>query len=372
MKFAENKKILLIAVFCMTLTVLLSTGVFRLAGSTNIVGLCVSMLLPCEEKGESSHFITLDAKNGIAEMLSINKDENSSENAVKINSLAFVPDDISLLMKEAEKTFQDSEKGGVIVDKTYGRESATQSEGNILVKNTTGRSLDISEVLKEKPALSKAKENEVSVLIFHTHTTECYQTLDKGEYLKSFSPRNNDDSQNMIRVGEEIAAQLKKQGIGVIHDTEIYDTKYSGAYDRSGEAVDRYLEKYPSIQVVIDVHRDAIQTSETTKVKPVTTINGKKAAQIMTITGCEGGDVTGFPHWEYNLNFALNLQKTAEEMYPTLMRPVFFCNRKYNMYKSKCSVLLEMGSDGNTLDEAAYSGRLIGDVLGVMLNKYLK
>ncbi len=372
MKFAENKKILLISAFCMALTVLMSTGVFKLAGSTNIVGLCVSLLLPSEKSSESSQFISLSAKNAITEMMSTNKDENNSENAVKINSLAYVPDDIGLLMKEAEKTFQGSEKGGTIVGKTYGKESATQSEENILVKNTTGRSLDISEVLKGKPALSKAKEGEVSVLIFHTHTTESYQTLDKSEYLKSFSPRNDDKNRNMVRVGEEIASQLKKQGIGVIHDTEIYDTKYSGAYDRSGKAVDSYLEKYPSIQVVIDVHRDAIQTSETTKIKPVTTINGKKAAQIMTITGCEGGDVTDFPDWEYNLNFALNLQKTAEEMYPTLMRPLFFCNRKYNMYKSKCSVLLEMGSDGNTLDEATYSGRLIGDVLGVMLNKYLK
>lgn len=372
MKISENKKILLISVFCIALTVLMSTGVFRLAGSTNIVGLCVSMLLPCEGKGETSQLITLATKNAVTDFLSINRSEKSSENAVKINSLAFVPDDIALLMREAEKAFQDAEKGGVVVEKTYGKESATQSEGDILVKNTTGRSLDIREVLKNEPALTKAEENEVSVLIFHTHTTECYQILDRNEYLKSFSPRNNDENQNMIRVGEEIVSQLKKHGIGVIHDTEIYDTKYSGAYDRSGEAVDRYLEKYPSIQVVIDVHRDAIQTSETTKVKPVTTINGKKAAQIMTITGCEGGNVTDFPDWECNLNFALNLQKTAEEMYPTLMRPLFFCNRKYNMYKSKCSVLLEMGSDGNTLDEATYSGRLIGDALGVMLNKYLK
>lgn len=371
MKIGENKKTVLTLVLGIALSLVLTGGIFKLAGSADVVGTCVGLLLPSAENTDTVRDISLLAKKAITGALSSEKDENNSEKAVDVNSLAFVPEDIQSLMNEAEKTFSSAEKGGNIVSQTYGKSSATQSEGSILVKNTTGKSLDISAVLKEEPALEKAEDGEISVLIFHTHTTESYQILDSDKYLKSFSPRNEDKNQNMVRVGEEIASQLKEAGIGVIHDTEIYDTKYSGAYERSGEAVDRYLEKYPSIQVVIDVHRDAIQTSETTKVKPVTTINGKKAAQIMTITGCEGGDVTDFPDWEYNLRFALQLQKTAEEMYPTLMRPVFFCNRKYNMYKSKCSVLLEMGSDGNTLDEAAYSGRLIGDVLATMLNKYL-
>lgn len=89
----------------------------------------------------------------------------------------------------------------------------------------------------------------------------------------------------------------------------------------------------------------------------------------MIISGCEGGDITDFPDWEYNLRFALKIQKTAAKMYPGLMRPLFFCNRRYNMYKSHCSVLLEMGSDANTLDEAAYSGRLVGDVLAKLLQE---
>ncbi len=371
MKFDENKKTTAGLLVCFIVTFLIFGGVFRVAGAENIVGTCVRMLLPVSANNGTANTISLLAKKAITGSLSSENDENNSEKTVKINSLAYVPEDIKKLMNEAEKSFSTLEKGGKIVSQTYSKSSATQWEGNVLVKNTTGRELDISQVLKQKPCLEKQKKGEVSVLIFHTHTTESYQTLDEKEYLKSFTARNEDKSRNMVRVGEEIASRLEKAGIGVIHDKEIYDMKYSGAYERSGKAVDEYLEKYPSIQVVIDVHRDAIQTTETTKVKPVTTINGKKAAQIMTITGCEGGDITDFPNWEDNLTFALHLQKTAEEMYPTLMRPLFFCNRKYNMYKSKCSVLLEMGSDGNTLDEAAYSGRLIGDVLAKMLADYL-
>ncbi len=371
MKLRENKKTLFAIFTCLVFFFLLSAGLIKMVGSVNIIGTCVRFLLPISEVKIDIQDISLLAKKGINFSLSGKNDENENKSAVKINSLAYIPEDIEKTMKNAENTFDTSEKGGKIIAETYGKSSATDFAGDVFIKNTTGRSIDFAELLKEKPVLEKAGDGEISVLIFHTHTTESYQMLDKENYLKSFSPRNEDKTQNMVRVGEEIAYQLEKAGIGVIHDKEIYDRKYSGAYERSGEAVDRYLEKYPSIQVVIDVHRDAIQTSETTKVKPVTTINGKKAAQIMIISGCEGGNVTDFPDWKDNLKFALKLQKTAEEMYPSLMRPLFFCNRKYNMYKSKNSVLLEMGSDGNTLDEAAYSGRLIGDVLSEMLNEYL-
>ncbi len=365
MKIAGNKKTVITVSTCIVLSFLSFFSLFRLTGSEKIVEMCVSLLIPSATP-EST--LTLEAKKTLRSIFSSDSDKNNSESTVEINSLAYVPEDIQKLMS----SFSDSgEVGGKIVPVTYGSDSANTKSGNILVKNTTGRSLDIASELKQSPALIKAEENEISVLIFHTHTTECYQTTDSDTYSKNFSSRNEDENQNMIRVGEEIAAQLEKAGIGVVHDKEIHDRRYTGAYDRSGESIDRYLEKYPTIQVVLDVHRDAIQTSESTKVKPVTTIGGKKAAQIMIITGCESGDITDFPNWQDNLHFALQIQKTAEEMYPTLMRPLFFCNRKYNMYKSKCSVLLEMGSDGNTLDEAAYSGRLIGHVLGTMLNKYL-
>ena len=365
MKITGNKKTIIAVSTCIVISFLSLFSLFKLTGSKAVIEVCVSMLIPSDSMGSS---ITMSAKKALTSILKTNTDKNDSEDAVKVNSLAYVPEDIQSLM---DNFSSGNETGGKIVPVTYGSDSANTIAGNILVKNTTGRSLNIAEALKQKPSLTGAEEKEISVLIFHTHTTECYQTTDSDTYPKNFSSRNEDENQNMIRVGEEIAEQLKKAGIGVIHDKEIYDRRYTGAYERSGESVDRYLKKYPTIQVVLDVHRDAIQTSETTKVKPVTTISGKKAAQIMIITGCEGGDITDFPNWEDNLHFALQLQKTAEEMYPTLMRPLFFCNRKYNMYKSKCSVLLEMGSDGNTLDEAAYSGRLIGNVLGTMLNKYL-
>ncbi|MBP3330558.1 MAG: stage II sporulation protein P [Clostridia bacterium] len=368
MKIKELRKILLPFFVCFVFSFALFSGTVKIIGKTQFVSACVSLILPSGNATQSVKNISISARNAITSAQKAERDENDSEQTVKINTLAYTPKDIQAMIDKAEQSFDEKEMGGTIVPRTYGEDSATQKEGNVLVKNTTGRDLDISETLKLQPSLKKAEKGEISVLIFHTHTTESYQTLDRKTYLKNFSARSENENLNMVRVGKEIAEQLENAGIGVIHDTQIYDRSYSGAYERSGEAVDKYLEKYPTIQVVLDVHRDAIQTSETSKIKPVTNIKGKKAAQIMIITGCEGGSITDFPDWEKNLRFALRLQKTAEDMYPTLMRPLFFCNRKYNMYKSECSVLLEMGSDANTLDEAAYSGRLIGDVLAKIIN----
>ena len=175
----------------------------------------------------------------------------------------------------------------------------------------------------------------------------------------------------MIAVGNEIVKQLEAAGYTVIHDTELYDyPSYNGAYDRTAEMIDKYMEEYPTLEVLLDIHRDAIQYDSGTKVKPTAVINNKKAAQMMIISGCEEQNVSGFPDWKYNLRFALQIQKAVEDKYPGLMRPVFFCARKYNMHKSHNSLLIEMGTDANTIDEAKYSGSLLGDALVDVLDAH--
>lgn len=80
----------------------------------------------------------------------------------------------------------------------------------------------------------------------------------------------------MVRVGDELCAYLEKCGIGVVHDRTTHDKDYSGAYDHSRKTVARYLEKYPSIEITIDVHRDDITYDNKTKVKPTAKIKGKR------------------------------------------------------------------------------------------------
>ena len=174
----------------------------------------------------------------------------------------------------------------------------------------------------------------------------------------------------MVRVGETICEALNSRGIGCVHDTEIYDDTYEGAYARSREKVLAYLERYPSIRIVLDVHRDAIRLSDTVLCKPTAVIDGKKAAQVMIITGVEEGPVTDFPDWEQNLRFALALQQTAQDIHEGLMKPIYFCRRRYNMDVTPCSLLLEFGSDGNTLAEAVYAGMLFGDALAQFIEDH--
>ncbi|MBO5936482.1 MAG: stage II sporulation protein P [Clostridia bacterium] len=289
--------------------------------------------------------------------------EPTTEKAVSVTvsdseSFTDTPEDIKKIIAEREKTASKDKKDGTIYEKQYKNEGVTDSFGLVKVKNVNKTDIDIEQILGEKIDLSVSADKP-SVLIFHTHTTETYQILDRGFYETNFATRTKDSGQNMIRVGEEICREIEMAGYKVIHDKEIHDLSYNGAYAHSRKKVEEYLKKHPSIQIVLDIHRDAIQQSDGSKIKPTATINGKKAAQIMIISGCqeEGNPIENFPDWRYNLTFAVHLQNQLEKMYQGITRPLYFCPRKYNMNVSHCSLLVEVGSDANTLEEAVYTGR---------------
>lgn len=288
-----------------------------------------------------------------------------------IDALTKTPDDILALIEAAQAKSATDKKDGNIIRKQYAQNTVTKKIGNVLVRNntTTKQSLDLERILQDKPEITIDDKTKPTVLIFHTHTTESYEMLDRGWYAQDYITRSNSPDRNMVRVGKEIKQQLENAGYHVIHDTVIHDAKYTGAYAHSRKSVEEYLKKYPDIQIVLDVHRDAIEQDDGTRIKPVANILGKDAAQIMIISGCEEGKVKDFPNWQKNLTFALELQSVCEELYPGLMRPLYFCQRKYNMDLSPNNLLVEMGSCANTLEEAAYSGRLLGNALVKLLDR---
>lgn len=287
-------------------------------------------------------------------------------------ALNYTPDDIQALMDAEQAKIDALPVSGKIDEQTYTVNNATEVFGSVWAQNKTyEHDLDLEKVLNEPVDLTITDKSKPHILIFHTHTTESYMLLDRETYSDAYITRSDDPKRNMVRVGDEICDQLEKAGFAVIHDTNIYDSTYSGAYYRSEDQIDKYMEQYPEIQVILDIHRDAIKQSDGTMVAPTAVINGKKAAQIMIISGCQEKDITDFPDWEYNLRFAVQLQKYCQEMFPGLVRPLFFCAREYNMHKSRCSLLIEMGSDANTLDEAAYSGRMLGKALAALLENYV-
>lgn len=230
------------------------------------------------------------------------------------------------------------------------------------VKNNTGLDYDFDSALNSDMTFSVDSNGSAQVLIYHTHTSESYMDEDVDYFYESFYSRTQNNDYNVTAVGDAIADVLNKRGIKTMHDTTVHDSTYSGSYDRSAQTVESIMEHHTDIKVVIDIHRDAIGT-ETQKVKPVFTYDGKQGAQIMILSGCDTDGEMNFLTWENNLKFALKIQNKAEEMYPGITRPLNFGYFAYNEYICDGSLLIEIGTDANTIEEAEYSGELLGNVL---------
>ena len=299
----------------------------------------------------------------------------SAEDSKDYTDIQQTPSDIAKLMNKAKKTATKSKSKGKTSEEAYQGGGTIVSYGNLQIQTKIPKSFyspDIKALLNQGSDLTIYDKSKPTVLIYHSHKTEAYSLLDTGYYISS-DARSNNSARNMVRVGDDLTAYLEKQGFNVIHDRTIHDKDYTKSYDNSRATIEKYLEQYPSIEVTIDVHRDDITYSNKTKVKPTAKINGKKAARMMIISGCEYNRVKNFPDWEENLKFDLQVQNKVNELYPGLMRPILFSERKYNMYETHYSFLLEVGTDANTLDEACYSARLFGNALGQLLNeKYVK
>lgn len=244
---------------------------------------------------------------------------------------------------------------------------------NVWLRNYTKLPLSsIEQILETPSSLTVPSTDQPQVLIYHTHTTESYEEYDNKVYDTRNTWRDTDNTNNMAAVGDVLAEELRSLGISVIHDTTPHDyPTYNGAYDRSKKTVKDYLKEYPSIVATIDLHRDGIIQSDNTVLKPVVEIGGKKAAQLMIVAPCDDGSV-GVPNWKENLRFAAELQRTISDKAPDLCRPIFFCYRNYNLGLTNASLLFELGTNGNTLEEAKYTAQLIAEPLAETLRAHME
>lgn len=253
---------------------------------------------------------------------------------------------------------------------TQGSGAGYVQSGAATVRNCTALSgADVAaEMMQALPFTVEIGADAPQVLIMHTHTTETYEPAERSWCDPAFSARSTDLSVNMAAVGAEMAAQLNTAGICTLHDTTLHDyPSYNGSYARSNATVRSYLERYPTIKVVIDVHRDAIQRDDGARIKPVAMIDGMKSAQVMIICGA---DVNGnLPNFRQNLRFASRWQDKMESMFPGLTRPVLFDYRYYNQDLTTGSLLIEVGGHANTLEEAKYSGEMVGKALVKVLRE---
>lgn len=211
--------------------------------------------------------------------------------------------------------------------------------------------------------LKLKKSYKPQVLIYHTHGSETYRDSKRGK-----------KSDTVIGVGDTLTKKLKQKNIKVIHDRNIYDVKNgkeerSKAYNYAAEAIERNLKKYPSIQVVIDLHRDGV--SEKTKL--VTTQKGRKMAQIMFFNGMSrtatNGDIKYLknPNKRKNLAFSLQLQAQAVKKYPGFTRKIYVKGYRYNLHYRGRSLLVEVGAQNNTVSQAKASMSLLAELLDNVL-----
>jgi len=233
------------------------------------------------------------------------------------------------------------------------------------LNNRTSIALDLDALAAEGLELRLPADGP-QVLIFHTHSSEAYTPEGEDGYIESDPYRTEDRSKSVIRVGDELASRLEDWGISVLHDREIYDyPSYTGSYSRSGASVEQYLAQYPSIRVVIDLHRDALGEGETVY-KTKTEVAGENSAQVMLLAGT-GDNGLWHPNWRENLKLALYLQNAMDESAPGLARPIELVKERYNQYLSTGMLILEVGSTGNTLQEALTAIRLFADAAGPAL-----
>ena len=268
-------------------------------------------------------------------------------------------------------TIDSYSEGGDIIRTTYGEYSGTpfiDLAGGGQVNNKTD--VPNETLLSESRCLPNFRvtdTDEPQVLIYHTHTTESFEPFVREKFDAGFNYRTTDETKNMVMVGNAIQAELEAAGYSVIHATDIHDyPSYNGSYARSRETILPILEQYPSIKVALDIHRDAI-SGDGTAVQPYVSIDGKEAAQIMIISGCDDGTLD-MPNYMKNFHFACSLQQQLESDYPGLTRPVLFDYRHYNQDLTTGSLLIEVGSHCNTLNQVQYSGQLIGKSLTRLLD----
>lgn len=236
----------------------------------------------------------------------------------------------------------------------------------IAVNNKTDYTLNTNALLKESLKLTLSGKNP-SVLIIHTHSSEAYMPNGSDKYEASDPYRTEDKKYSIIRVGDELASEFKKYGITFIHDRNIYDfPSYEGAYNRSYDAIQSYLKKYPSIKMVIDMHRDAIEAADGSVYKTIAQIGNTTCSQILMVIGTNASGLV-HPNWRENFKLALHIQKEMNTLYPSLAKPIELSQYRYNQQATPGSMIVEIGCTGNTLQESLTAVRYFANAASKVL-----
>ena len=281
--------------------------------------------------------------------------ENASgENASHNNN----PDDL----KKSEKKLAAKIRNGVdtryLLEKLYIVDSTTSVKKSMF---------PVKKLLSEDMSLAKSpdgKDGKPQILVYHTHAVS-----------EGFADGKTGKNHKIAEVGEELCKVLRKKGYSVLHDTSDYDMvngrlDRSKAYAKALTNLKRILEANPSIQVIIDLHRDGIGSND----KALTNINGRKTARIMFFNGLSRNSKKEIKYLKNdnlfgNLSFSLKLKLKAMELYPGFAKPVYLKGYRYNLHLKKRSMLVELGNQNNTFEEALNATKPLADIIDGVLSE---
>ncbi|MBO5938561.1 MAG: stage II sporulation protein P [Clostridia bacterium] len=250
------------------------------------------------------------------------------------------------------------------------------SYGAGYIQNFTGFSPDTEALLygelRRDPSVEYlSRSDKPSVLILHTHGTESYSPDGAISYVDGAeSLRSENLEENVVSVGKVLADALESRGISTIHCTVLHDrVQYKDSYARAEETIRDYLAEYPSIKLVIDLHRDAVIKSTGEMIRPVTlNEKGEATAQVMCVVGSSWNGEKN-ERWEGNLALALKFRAALNEKTQNLCRPPYLRGATYNQELAPYSLLIEIGACGNSLLEAKRAALLIADALSELIPK---
>lgn len=230
----------------------------------------------------------------------------------------------------------------------------------VQVNSSCGYSTDLPALLQNPLSWDLTCEGP-TVLIVHTHGSESYQPT--GEYQESSRYRTLDVGYNVVSVGDRLVQMLEAGGVGVVHDRTIHDSpSYSDAYNNSRASVQQYLQKYPTIRLVLDIHRDSVADADGDQLRFTADVNGKTAAQLMLVVGTDASGLT-HPDWPENMSLAVKLHAQLEKNVPGICRPISFRSQRYNQDLSSGALIVEVGSAGNTRQEALLAVEQLGKAI---------
>lgn len=270
---------------------------------------------------------------------------------------------------QSEPPLSPSQDQENVVEHTAQAKEGYLQAGEVSLKNSSNQEVDLEAIVEQAGQLTLPMGDGPQILILHSHGSEAYTQSGSDTYRESDPYRTTDCTQNVVRVGEEIAAVLRDHGFRVLHDTTLFDyPSYNDAYTRARTAVEDWLAQYPTISLILDVHRDALVGADGQAYKLVSQEGEEKVAQVMLVVGSDSEGLP-FPNWRENLTLAARLQQDLAAQYQALARPITLRASRYNQDLSPGALLVEVGSHGNTLQEALAGARLWAETVAGTLTQ---